>query len=496
MSVPSAGSEGLGRRAVRGAAVTSAGQGARLAIQLASVVILARLLSPADFGLFAMVMSIAGIAEVFRDFGLSQAAVQAPVLTKEQRDNLFWINAATGAALAVLVFLSSWAIAALYGHPELTPLAQLASIAFLFNGLATQFRASLNRMLRFGALAQTDVFAALAGLGLGIVLALAGFGPWSLVWQFVGAAFVTLVLVVAFARWWPGRPRRDTAIGPFVRFGWNMVAVQMVTYVGNNVDTVIIGTRFGAAQLGIYNRAFSLVMRTTNQLRAPITSVAVPVLSRLQHEGTRYWDFVRVGQVGLGYTIVVVLAYAIGAAAPVTAVLLGPKWGEAAPVLSLLAVAALVHTLNSASYWVYISKGITGSLFRFNLVSVLIKVACLLVGSIWGVLGVAAGYALAALVSWPISLVWISRVVRDLPMRILAWGLVRMTLLAAWAALWAFTAATLTQSWGPWVQAPVAAVATVAAYAVAALLPAVRRDLAELRAMLRLLRRERRQPEG
>ena len=180
MSEPPVGSEGLGRRAVRGAAVTTAGQGLRLAIQLASVVIMARLLSPADVGLFAMVMSIAGIAEVFRDFGLSQAAVQAPVLTKEQRDNLFWINAAIGAALAVAVFLSSWGIAALYGREELAPLAQLAALTFLFSGLATQFRASLNRALRFTALATTDVIAAVVGLGAGIVVALTGAGPWAL----------------------------------------------------------------------------------------------------------------------------------------------------------------------------------------------------------------------------------------------------------------------------------------------------------------------------
>ena len=115
MSERSAESEGLGRRAVRGAAVISAGQGLRILIQLASVVVMARLLSPADVGLFAMVMSVAGIAEVFRDFGLSQAAVQAPVLTTQQRSNLFWINSAMGAALAVAVFLSSWGIAALYG---------------------------------------------------------------------------------------------------------------------------------------------------------------------------------------------------------------------------------------------------------------------------------------------------------------------------------------------------------------------------------------------
>ena len=170
------------------------------------------------------------------------------------------------------VFLSSWGIAALYGREELAPLAQLASVAFLLNGLATQFRASLNRALRFRSLAITDVAAAAVGLGVGVSTGLAGAGPWALVAQLLGGSFATLVLVVCFGGWLPGLPRRGVPVGGFIRFGWNMVATQMVTYVGNNVDTVVIGVRFGAAQLGIYNRAFQLVMNTANQLRAPITT--------------------------------------------------------------------------------------------------------------------------------------------------------------------------------------------------------------------------------
>ena len=173
----------------------------------------------------------------------------------------------------------------------------------------------------------------------------------------------------------------------------------------------------------------------------------MPVLSRLQAEGARYWDFVRVGQVGLGYTIVVVLAFVIGAAVPVTALLLGPRWAEAAPVLSLLAVAAVFQTLNSASYWVYISKGITGPLFRYNLVSVSIKIACILIGSQWGIIGVAVGYAIAPTLSWPISLLWISRVIDGVPTRTLAWGIVRMALLAGWGAR-GLGAAALTEPLG------------------------------------------------
>jgi PST family polysaccharide transporter len=275
-----------------------------------------------------------------------------------------------------------------------------------------------------------------------------------------------------------------------------MVATQLVSYVGGNVDTVVIGTRFGAAPLGIYNRAFQLVMHTANQLRAPITSVAVPILSRLQGEGERFWGFVRVGQVGLGYTIVVALSFAIGGAGPLTLLLLGPRWAEAAPVLSLLAAAAVFQTLNSASYWAYVSKGVTGPLFRYNLVSVAIKVACVLIGSQWGLLGVAVGYAVAPALSWPISLFWISRVLPGVPTRTLAWGIVRMSLLAGWGALLAYAAAAAAEPWGLVAQVAGALLGTLGAYALAALLPVVRRDLGELQTMLRLVQRERHRSEG
>ena len=214
MSEPSVGSEGLGRRAVRGAAVTTAGQGLRLAIQLASVVIMARLLSPADVGLFAMVMSIAGIAEVFRDFGLSQAAVQAPVLTKEQRDNLFWINCghrrrARGRGVPVLV-----------GHRgALRPGGARAARAARIGHVPAQRTGD-------AVPGEPEPGAAVHGArddrrhrGRGRPRRghrsspSPGRDPWALVAQLLGTAFATLVLVVVFAGWLPGRPNRGAAVG-------------------------------------------------------------------------------------------------------------------------------------------------------------------------------------------------------------------------------------------------------------------------------------------
>src|SRR5690606_2130147 len=187
---------GLGARAARGAAVTLSAQLGKIIIQVTSVVILARLLTPHDYGLIAMVIAVIGIGEVFRDFGLSSAAIQAPTLSTPQRDNLFWINTAIGVALAVVVYFGAGLLAVAYRQPDLVPITQALSLTFLLNGLATQYRASLIRALKFRLLAVADIAAPTVALVVAIGVGVAGWGYWALVAQQLTSAVVLLAVVV------------------------------------------------------------------------------------------------------------------------------------------------------------------------------------------------------------------------------------------------------------------------------------------------------------
>lgn len=480
---------GLGRRAARGAAVTATGQLGRILVQLVSVVILARLLSPNDYGLFAMVMSIAGIAEVFRDFGLSQAMIQAKHVSRAQRDSLFWINTGIGLTLTLLVFAGSWGIAAFYHHPELTGLAQGAALVFFINGLSTQYRASLSRSLKFRALAIIDLSSAIFSVCVAVFMGFMAYGAWALVGQLLAQALIFLLFAAIASKWIPRLPRRSTPLRGFIRFGRNMVATQIIGYMGSNADRVIIGSFLGAAPLGLYTRPYQLVMNIANQLRSPITNVAIPVLSRLQESPRRYWEFTRIGQTALGYSIVAAFGLAVGASKPLTFLLLGAQWMESAPIMSLLSAAAALQTLAYFGYWVYVSKGITAALFKYNMISVLIKVVCLLVGVRWGVAGVATGYLIATAVSWPLSLLWINKSISGVPIRGLTLNFVRMAALAGAGAGAAFTLSTLTESAGPWVSAAAAVAGTIAVYGIAMLIPSVRRDMHDLWSLRQYLKR-------
>lgn len=477
----------LGTKAARGAALTLGAQAAKILLQLASVVVLARLLSPHDYGLIAMVVAIIGVGEIFRDFGLSNAAIQAHSLSRGQRDNLFWINTGIGALLAAVVAAGSFALANFYGQPELAPIAQFLSLTFLVNGVATQYRADLIRHLRFAALARADVIAPAIALAVAIGAALSGWGFWALVAQQLVQVLAMLAVLVLSARWLPRLPRRDEPMRGLLRFGWNLVASQLIGYISNNIDSVLIGLRFGTVSLGIYSRGFQLLMTPLNQVRSPLTTVALPVLTRLRGDDRRFGDYVARGQLALGYSLVAVLSLVASAADPITRLFLGSQWLEVAPILRLLAIAGVFQTLAFVGYWVYVARGLTGVLVRYSLVSAAIKIACIVIGSNWGVLGVAAGYALAPALSWPISLWWLSSRTA-IPTRRLYAGAARILAVAVAAGVPAWAASEALAGQGAVAQLAVAMLVVAAVYALAALLvPPVRRDIAGVIGLLRLI---------
>jgi O-antigen/teichoic acid export membrane protein len=475
----------LGRTAARGAAVTLGGQGLRMLVQMASVVVLAQLLTPTDYGLVAMVMAIAGVADIFRDFGLSAAAVQAKTLSRAQRDNLFWLNSALGLALCLLVLFGAGGLAAFYDQPQVTEIAQALSLTFLINGISTQFRADLNRRLRFGALAATDIAAQVAGLAVGVTMAATGSGFWSLVGMQLTQAGSGLLILAVVARWLPRLPTRNADMRDLLRFGWHMVGMQVVGYINNNVDSVVIGHRFGPGPLGLYNRGFQLLMSPLTQLRGPTTTVALPVLSRLEADVPTYGRFLVRGQIGLGYSLVLGLAVVGAAADPIVRLLLGAEWTGVIPILRILAFAGAVSTLSYVAYWVFLSRDLTRKLLHFTLVTFVLKVACVLVGSIWGVVGVAAGYAAAPAVSAPLSLWWLGRLT-PIPVAELLRGYTRILVIALAAAGAGWAAVDL-------VAAPagagiaLGAGVVLAGYGLAAAVSrAVRDDLRQVRETVRL----------
>lgn len=485
----------LAHDAARGALFTLLAQGARILLQLLSVVVLARLLTPHDYGMLAIVLVLVGLGEIFRDFGLTSASIQAPTLSTGQRDNLFWLNAAIGAALTVVMLLAASLLGAVTGEPEIVGMAQWLSLLFLLNGLATQHRASLMREVRLRPLAVADVSAAAIALALAVGAALLGAGYWALVVQQLSNGLIALVGVVIAGRWIPGRYSRAHSVRTMVTFGWNLVAANLVQYAAKQIDTVVVATRFGTAPLGLYNRAYQLVMTPLGQVRSPLQSVALPLLSRLQQDQPRFDTYVAAAQLALGYLIGIPIAVLAGLAEPVVAIMLGDAWAESAPLLRMFAIAGLLTTLSYVGYWVYVARGLGAQLVRYTLVTAGIKIACIAVGSCFGLMGVAIGFAVHPAIAWPISLAWLSRVT-PMPTRRLYGGAARIFAVTALAGTAAWGAGIAAVPLGPWAQTGIGTVAGLAAASAALLLPIYRRDAASLAAFTRLMVQRRRPAAG
>lgn len=482
----------LGRSAARGALAMVLGQLGRLTIQLAGVLVLARVLSPEHYGAFAMVTALVSLGELLQDFGLSSAAIQAPTVTSAQQSNLFWINTGIGLSLGILVFAGAPAVAAFYHEPMLTPITRALAPTFLMNGLATQFRAHLTRNFQMTALSVAVVSAQAAGIGAGLVGALNGLGTWALVAQQLTFTAVQLGVMAKASKFWPGLPRRNTDIGAFLRFGGNLMATNVAVHISRSVNTVLIGNRFGAELAGLYDRAFMLLMLPLNQINVPANTVALPTLSKLQHDPARFERFLLHGQSVLLHVLLAVFAYAAAAGDVLIGIVLGEQWLPAAPLFRILTVAGVFQAAGLATYWAFTAKGLTHQTFRFSLVTrtglVLLSVA----GLRWGVTGVTIAYALGVMGMWPIGLVWLARS-SDAPALAMAKNGARCMLAYSACAAAAYAAVCLVPSAAPFAKVAVSLTGMLVAMLVLFLAwPAYRADIYNIINTRALLKREQR----
>ena len=468
--------------------ITGGSQAVRLAVQILSVLVLARFLSPSDYGLVAMVLAVIGVGEILRELGLSPAAIQAQTLTRAQRDNLFWLNSGAGLALSLLAAAIAPAFPVLYGRAETTAITLALAPTFLISGLATQYRADLVRRMRFVDLAFAEIAASLIALCAGIAAAATGLGYWSLVIQQVLSGIVALMLYAVRAQWIPGRWSRTAPMRDLLTFGWAILGSQLLTYLGNNLDSALIGGRFGAVELGLYNRGLQVIRVPMNQLRAPMLTVAQPVLAALQADRTRFLEFASRAQLATCYPILAALAIVIAVPGPIAHVALGERWLSITPYLRLVAIGEAAATLSFVGYWMYLSLGLGGALLRFTTWTVLVRVGAILIGAAFGPLGVATAYAAVPSFVWLISL-WQIGHVSGLPTGRLVVNAFRVIAVTGASALAAWCAGLVVQPAEPGVALILALGSFAAAFALISLLPRVRRDMGDVIAAAVLVRR-------
>jgi len=393
----------LGRRSVRGGAITFVGQGAKFFLQLGSTMVLARLLTPQDFGLIAMVAAVSGFILVFKDMGLSMATVQKAEINHGQISTLFWINVAISLALTLITIALAPVIVWFFKEPRLMWVTVALASAFIFGGLTIQHQALLRRQMRFLALVTVDICAMAIGITTAIVCAWAGMGYWSLVLMQLTMPLSMAVGVWIASGWLPGMPVRRSGVRSMLGFGGYLTGFGVVNYFARNLDKILLGRFWGAQSVGLYTKAYSLLLLPIGQITAPITAVAVPALSRLQKEPERFRNYYLRAITLVAYaTIPLVVAMGV-LSAEIIQLVLGEQWVDAAPIFMILAIAAVLQPVSSTVGWIYVSLGQAKRMFQWACSVTPLIVVSFLVGLRWGPIGIATGYAICITLITPLS---------------------------------------------------------------------------------------------
>ncbi|TVT52989.1 MAG: lipopolysaccharide biosynthesis protein [Azoarcus sp. PHD] len=474
-------------KGAKGGAVALAGQAAQLVIQFVGTVVLARLLSPEDFGVFAMLVVFLGIGELIRDFGMPTAALQAKSLSEQQASNVFWVTAALSTAVAVLLVLAMPLIVALYDQPKLALIGPVMAGVLVVNGLQAQYSVRLARQMRFSTVTAIAVTARLTGLGAGIVAALLGAGYWALVIQAAAVAITTLVSSVAVTRWLPQRPRRGHDSMPLLHTGMANGAANLLGYAADNADNLMIGAMWGAGPLGLYNRAFQLFMSAVMSFFNPLTSVVVPTANRAIAEGRRAEDILARAQTALCGPAIWLLLVTAATAEYLIPLLLGEQWKDAVPLLQILALGGAFKALSQTNYWAYLVEQQSKQLLLSNLVTKPIQIAFIVAAAFHSVEAVAWAFSLGRAITWPINIIWLWKTTGQDPVRFGANGmrLVGSALAGFGAAAWLYNAVAFSS---PWLAVLAGGVlSTLMFLAVAVLLPGGRREAVDAAMLARMI---------
>lgn len=388
-------SKNLGSTSVRSGLINLVSQGGSVTLQVLSTVVLARLLTPSAYGTVGMVTVVIAFASLFKDLGLSTATIQRKDLNYDQVSNMFWANVLVGFGLTLLLSLLSPLVASFYNRPELVKVTSVLSINILLSSLGAQHSALLTRNMRFKHLAVCRLSAALTTFIVSLIAALFHLEYWALVAGTLAGSVVSVILLWSFNPWRPGRPKRGTGVKSMLTYGLNLTGFDLVNYFSRNLDNILIGRFWGSQTLGYYTRAYSLLLFPVQNIRGPLTAVALPAMSRLQGDPARFRLYYCKLVAVLGLFCMPISTFCFVCPEWIIEALLGEQWLKAASVTRWLSLSSFLQPVAGVFGIVLMASGLAHRHFRCGLISSIVISLTFLISVRFGVETLALAYALS-----------------------------------------------------------------------------------------------------
>lgn len=379
--------------------------------RMLTTIVVARLVTPKEFGLAALVLVFSGLAVTVTDASLGAALVQRKSISEADRSTTFWTSVAVGLMLTLAFVGLSVPVARFYDAPEVEPLLALFSLTFLFNGLATTQASLLTRELRFRSLEQRVIVATLVSAPTGVAVAALGGGAWAIIVQTLTYSAVSVPLLWVASTWRPSLVYSIDSLRDLGGFGLKVLGGQLVRFVSSATDTILIGRHLGPASVGAYAAALSVTRLPLVRIVIPLQNIAFPAFSRMQA------DRRAVGEGWLRATSMVTFVVApamlgMMAVAPLfVEVVLGDHWMAAAPVVQALSWVTILSSLQQLGLvTVLLALDRSGMSLVLTLAMTAANVAAFVAGLPWGIVGVAIAYAVVVTLVAPISLLIVTHV--------------------------------------------------------------------------------------
>lgn len=374
----------------------------KILVQLSQLVILSKLLTPADFGLIAIAVAIAAFLQTFADAGVSNAIIHFQDISNEQLSSLFWVNVSLAAILAIALAGTSSFIADWYRQPELNSLLYIAALTLVINALGQQLRVNAQKSLLFPMLVKIELSAVLSGFSLCLFLAWHGFGVYSIALGTLLTAIIYCSLAWIFLAkgWKPKLHLKISEITKFLKYGSYMIGTNLVGTVNSQIDILIGGRQFSANDMGLYNVPKTLMLNVQMVINPIITQVGLPMMAIAQNDKNRlksiYLQTIRVTS-SINFPIYLAIAFY---SSEIVYLVLGEQWKDTVPLIKLFAVWGLVRSIGNPIGSLLLGVGRADMLFKWNLFWTVITGPCLWIGSYWGIYGMAIALTILMTVAY------------------------------------------------------------------------------------------------
>jgi len=385
---------GLRQAAVRSVGVTVFAQVSAFAIQMIATVVLARLLTPADFGVVTMVTTFSLLLASCGQVGFPDAVLQRDKMNHFLASNLFWINIGLALFLTTAFAASASLLARFYGDPRVARIAIAASLTIFITSTSVLHLALLKRGMRFSAVSANDIVARTVSVAVSVLLAWLGWGYWALVAGMIAQPLTISIGAWLLCQWVPGLPRRVEGTAAMVRYARNVSGRWSVGYFTENMDNLLVGWRFGSGSLGFYKKAYDLFSLPFSLLT--VYPVAVSTLSRLNRDTVQYKRYFLGGlsilaMIGMGLGAILTLV-----GKDLVRLILGPRWDMAGHIFTFFGLGIGIMLIHSTHGMIHLSLGTTGRFFRWGIIEAAVTCLMFFLGLPWGPVGVALAWTAAS----------------------------------------------------------------------------------------------------